>query len=45
MSKQINLKEDPESKNGYEIPDEDSYHFWIIEIVTGKVTGSWVMRV
>ncbi|MGW6379949.1 DUF3997 domain-containing protein [Peribacillus butanolivorans] len=39
MAKQVELKEDPESENGYEIPDEESYHFWIVEIETGKATG------
>ena len=39
IAKQINLINDLESSNGYEIPDEQDAHFWIIQLETGKVTG------
>jgi hypothetical protein len=39
IAKQINLEQDSKSNNGYEIPDTQDYHFWIIEIESGKVTG------
>ncbi|PQD93653.1 hypothetical protein CYL18_18785 [Pradoshia eiseniae] len=37
IAKQINI--DSESSNGSGIPDEQEYHFWIIQIKTGEVTG------
>ncbi|MBK5446956.1 DUF3997 domain-containing protein [Peribacillus sp. TH24] len=39
IAKQLGLKEDEDSSNGYQISDEDKVNFWILEIKTGKVTG------
>ncbi|MGG3451731.1 DUF3997 domain-containing protein [Domibacillus aminovorans] len=39
IAKQLGLKEDDDSSNGYQIPDKENVHFWILEIKTGKVTG------
>ena len=39
IAKQLDLKEDPDSSNGYQIPDEEKVNFWILEIKTGKVNG------
>ncbi|MEH6944856.1 DUF3997 domain-containing protein [Bacillus sp. JJ722] len=39
IAKQINLVKDSKSNNGSEIPDEQDYQFWIIQIENGKVTG------
>lgn len=39
MAKQLDLKEDETSHNGYQIPDETKVSFWILEVATGEVTG------
>lgn len=39
LAKQLGLKEDPDSNNGYQIPNTDDVHFWILEFKTGEVFG------
>ncbi|WP_042351613.1 DUF3997 domain-containing protein [Bacillus massiliigorillae] len=39
IAKQVELMKDPKRNNGMEIPDEKNYHYWILEIKNGKVTG------
>lgn len=39
ITKQVSLKPDPKSSNGYRIPDENNYRYWIIEFETGKLIG------
>ncbi|MDM5154994.1 DUF3997 domain-containing protein [Bacillus sp. DX1.1] len=38
IAKQVDLKQDPKNKN-YHIPNKQNYHYWILDIKTGKVTG------
>ncbi|MBS4220091.1 DUF3997 domain-containing protein [Bacillus sp. FJAT-49711] len=40
LAKQLGLKEDSDSKNGYQIPNKDDIHFWILNFNTGEVFGS-----
>ncbi|BAK16354.1 glycogen debranching enzyme [Solibacillus silvestris StLB046] len=37
LAKQLGLMDDPKSSNGYQIPNNDDVHFWILELKTGKV--------
>ncbi|MGE7187121.1 DUF3997 domain-containing protein [Peribacillus sp. NPDC006672] len=39
LAKQVDLVDDPENPNNYEIPDKDTSHYWIIDIGTGVITG------
>ena len=39
LAKQLGLKDDPKSSNGYQIPDKQSVHYWILEYETGETTG------
>ncbi|MDE5416150.1 DUF3997 domain-containing protein [Alkalihalobacterium chitinilyticum] len=39
LAKQVGLKEDPNSNNGYQIPNSEDVHFWIVEIKSGNVFG------
>lgn len=39
LAKQLGLKNDPKSTNGYQIPDELKVSYWIIESITKKVFG------
>lgn len=39
LAKQLGLKEDPNSHNGYQIPNESDVNYWILEIQSGKVFG------
>ena len=39
VAKQLGLINDPKSSNGYQIPNEDDVHFWIVQISSGKVFG------
>ena len=33
------VKRRPNSSNGYQIPDKQSVHYWILEYETGETTG------
>lgn len=39
LLKQLGLMDDPNSSNGYQIPNKNDEHFWILEIENGKVFG------
>ncbi len=39
IAKQVDLKEDPSQSNGYQVPDEQIYHFWLLDFKTGKIIG------
>ncbi|MGE7024408.1 DUF3997 domain-containing protein [Solibacillus cecembensis] len=39
LAKQLGLVNDPKSSNGYQIPNNDDVHFWILEIKSGEVFG------
>ena len=39
LAKQLGLKDDPKSSNGYQIPEKQSVHYWILEYETGETTG------
>jgi len=39
LAKQLGLVNDPKISNGYQIPNNDDVHFWILEIKSGKVFG------
>ncbi|WP_157805836.1 DUF3997 domain-containing protein [Bacillus sp. mrc49] len=39
LAKQVVLLDDPENTNNTEIPATENYHYWIIDIKTGVVTG------
>ena len=39
LAKQLGLVNDPKSSNGYQIPNNDDVHFWILEIKSGKIFG------
>lgn len=39
LVKQLSLMDDPASSNGYEIPNNDDEHFWIVEFKSGNVFG------
>lgn len=39
LVKQLGLKKDPNSNNGYKIPDEDNANFWIVAIHSEEVYG------
>ena len=39
LVKQLGLMNDPNSSNGYQIPNSDDEHFWILEFKSGKVFG------
>lgn len=39
IAKQLGLKNDDASENGYQIPDEKNVSFWILEVTTDEVTG------
>ena len=39
LAKQLGLKDDPKSSNGYQIPENQSVHYWILEYETGETTG------
>jgi len=39
LVKQLGLMDDPDSSNGYQIPNNDDEHFWILEFKSGKVFG------
>ena len=39
LAKQLGLVNDPKSSNGYQIPNNDDVHFWILEIKSGEVLG------
>lgn len=39
IAKQLGLKDDEASNNGYQIPDEKNVNFWILEVTTDEVTG------
>ena len=39
LAKQLDLVNDPKSSNGYQIPNNDDVHFWILEIKSGKIFG------
>lgn len=39
VAKQLGLKKDPNSTNGYVIPNVDDVHFWIVAYQTGEVFG------
>ena len=39
LLKQLGLMNDPNSSNGYQIPNNDDEHYWILEFKSGKVFG------
>ncbi|MGE7667267.1 DUF3997 domain-containing protein [Ureibacillus composti] len=39
LAKQLGLMKDPNSSNGYEIPNKKDVRFWILEIESGGVMG------
>ena len=39
LVKQLVLMNDPNSSNGYQIPNEDDEHFWIINYKNGDIFG------
>lgn len=39
LAKQLDLIEDPNNQNGYQIPDSTSEYFWIIELQSNTVIG------
>ncbi|MGN7479199.1 DUF3997 domain-containing protein [Solibacillus silvestris] len=39
LVKQLGLMNDPNSSNGYQIPNKEDEHFWILEFKSGKVFG------
>lgn len=39
FAKQLGLQENPNSSNGYQIPNNNDVHFWILEFKSGKVFG------
>ena len=39
LVKQLGLMDDPNSSNGYQIPNKDDEHFWILEVKSGMVFG------
>lgn len=39
LAKQLSLVNDPKSNNGYQIPNNEDEHFWILEFKNGKVFG------
>ncbi|MER1987703.1 MAG: DUF3997 domain-containing protein [Solibacillus sp.] len=41
LAKQLGLMNDPNSRNGYQIPNNNDIHFWIIAFRSGKVFGPY----
>ena len=39
LVKQLDLMDDPNSSNGYKIPNNNDEHFWILEFKSGKLFG------
>jgi hypothetical protein len=39
LAKQLGLMNDPSSSNGYQIPNNDEFYYWIIEFKNGEVFG------
>ena len=39
LVKQLGLMDDPNSSNGYQVPNKDDEYFWILEIKSGNVFG------
>ncbi|WLR52489.1 DUF3997 domain-containing protein [Bacillus tianshenii] len=39
LAKQVGLKEDPDSSNGYKIPNKDDVNFWILNYKSVEVFG------
>lgn len=39
LAKQVDLVDDPENPNNTEIPNENTYYYWIIVIRTGEIIG------
>lgn len=39
IAKQLGLKDDPNSSNGYQIPNENDVNYWILDYNSGDVFG------
>ncbi|MFJ8236106.1 DUF3997 domain-containing protein [Ureibacillus sp. NPDC094379] len=39
LAKQLGLMKDPDSSNGYKIPNKEDVHFWLLEVESGEVMG------